>query len=123
MVADNRLCKLAKYITAERLRIDNGDKWTKLEHRNIGTGWMESPLASIVIGAAPEITAQNGAVISPFEPFRKSIVRAMEIRAVYRLSGSLFMVGNGARMDALSLIDDARCKYLWCLFLLLVITF
>ena len=33
------------------------------------------------------------------------------IRAAYRLCGALFLVGEGARMDAITKIDDAGCTY------------
>ena len=67
---------------------------------------MSSPLASVVITAAPEATT------APFATSRSSLITSLEIRAAYRLCGALFMVGEGARMDAIGVIDDARCTYL-----------
>lgn len=40
-----------------------------------------------------------------------SLAKALEIRASYRLCGALLMVGDGARMDALGMIDDAKCMF------------
>lgn len=106
-VADKRLNNVAKYIRAERLHVDANDEWTRPRQRNIGTGWALSPLASIVINATPEV-APNTAVVPPFGTSRMSLAKALEIRASYRLCGALLMVGDGARMDALGMIDDAK---------------
>ena len=67
---------------------------------------MKSPLASIVINATPEAT------VAPFPLSGALFFTSLETRAVYRLCGALFMVGDGARKDALELIDDAKCTYL-----------
>lgn len=63
-------------------------------------------MASVVINATPE------AAVPGFETSGPALVTALEIRANYRVCGALFMVGDGARSDALCLIDDARCTYL-----------
>ena len=67
---------------------------------------MSSPLASVVINATPDDT------IKPFATSKSSLITSLGIRATYRLCGALFMVGEGARKDALDLIDDVRCTYL-----------
>ncbi|CAD6572761.1 MAG: hypothetical protein ASARMPREDX12_005434 [Alectoria sarmentosa] len=107
-IADNRLTKVAKYIRAERLHIDANDKWTRPGRRNIGGGWGRSPLASILISATPDVGGANGTAVPAFGMSKSSIVRAMEIRAYYRLCGTLLMVGGGARKEALGIIDDFK---------------
>lgn len=102
---------MAKYINAERLHVGANDDWTKAAQRNIGEGWAKSPLASILVTATPEVR------IPPFGTSRNTLARALEIRATYRLCGALFMVGDGARRDALDLIEDMKCTYLRCPFL------
>lgn len=107
---------MARYIKAEQLHIDANDEWTQAGQRNIGKGWARSPLASIVVNATPNDEAPS------FKTTRKSIVSALEIRATYRLCGALFMVGDGARKDALDLIEYIKCTSPWCLVLLLGVT-
>lgn len=68
-------------------------------------------MASVVVNATP-VVVSKAATIPPFNRTKPSLVGALEIRAAYRLCGTLFMIGNGARMDALDLIDDARCTYI-----------
>ena len=98
---------VAKYIRAEQLHIRANDRWTKPACDG-ETGWASSPLASVVTTATPE------AIVRRFETSGPALATALEIRANYRVCGALFMVGNGARSDALSLIDGARCTYpLW----------
>ena len=109
-VANTRLDQIVKYIDVERLHVDGKYRWTRPEKRNIGTEWLAAPLASIVINALPGIT-------HPVRPqdstsARASLYRALEIRAAYRLCGALSVLGEGARMDALGLIDDIKCMYL-----------
>ena len=69
------------------------------------------PLATIVINALPGITAPREAP-KRFTSGRASICKALEIRATYRLCGALSMLGEGARMDALGLIDNIKGVYL-----------
>ena len=64
-----------------------------------------------MVNATPDVTGPNEARAQPFETSKPSIIRALEVRATYRLCGTLFKVGEGARMDALGLIDDAKCTY------------
>lgn len=109
-VADTRLSKTTKYIKAERLHVEANDKWTRPRYRNIGNGWARSPLASIVINATPEATVPNGVNVPPFGTSKGSLIKALEIRATYRLCGTLFMMGQGARKDALGLLDDAKSR-------------
>lgn len=122
-ITAERLSKIAKYIKAERLHVDAKEQWTLPRHRNIGMGWQRSPLASIVINATPEVTVPGGVRVPAFGTSRVSLVRALEIRATYRLCGTLLMIGEGARKDALDIIDDTRCMYLWHPILPFCVTF
>lgn len=69
-------------------------------------------MASVVINATPEVTVPNGAKVPPFGTSKGTLIKALELRATYRLCGTLFMIGQGARKDALGLLDDAKCMYL-----------
>lgn len=112
-VANKRVGRVAKYIKSERLHVDADRRWTRPGQRNIGPGWERSPMASIVVNATPATSRPNGAQIPPFGTSRASLARALAIRAKYRLCGTLFEVGQGARMDALELIDNSKCTCLW----------
>ena len=85
------------------MHVGANDDWTKEAHRNIGKGWAKSPLASILITATPDIR------VPTFGTNTNSLARALEIRATYRLCGALFMVGEGARKDAVDLIEGMKC--------------
>ena len=61
-----------------------------------------------MISATPEVGGPNGTAVPAFGMSKSSIVRAMEIRAYYRLCGTLLMVGGGARKEALGIIDDFK---------------
>lgn len=105
MVASQRLNREAKYIRAEQLHVKANDRWTKARPDGGPTRWVNSLLASVVINATP------GANVPPFATSKSSLIRALEIRANYRLCGALFMAGDGARKPVLGLIDDAKCTY------------
>jgi len=101
-----------KYLRAERLESESGAEWVSKRRRYIGTGWASSPLASIVINDVPAPEIPRGVKIAPFNPNkRKEVCDAFEIRSVYRLCGALFLCGDGARNEALGLIDDAITSY------------
>lgn len=109
-VANTRLDHIVKYIDAERLHARAKDPWTRREKRNVGDDWLAAPLASVVLSALPGITplvkrSQQSA------PARAWLSRCIEIRAVYRLCGALSILGEGARMDALELIDNIKSKF------------
>ena len=103
---------MAKYLRVEELHVKANDEWTKRRQRAGQMNWTHSFLASVVINAIPEATD------SPFSTEKIPLARALSIRAIYRLCGSLFMVGGGARSDVFALLDDARCKQIYWLSLL-----
>lgn len=105
-VANQRWAHVAKYINAERMHVAANDDWTKEAHRNIGEGWAKSHLASILVSATPGVQTPT------LRASRNTLARALEIRAIYRLCGALFMVGDGARKDAIDLIEDMKCTFL-----------
>lgn len=94
------------YLRAERLDSDSGAEWTSAQRRFIGPGWAASPLASIVLSDVPEV---GMAIFS--HAAKSKVCNALELRAVYRLCGALYMCGEGARLETLGLIDDALRKY------------
>ena len=100
-----RFINEANYLITESVRVSANDRWTKPKDWDNGFRWVGSPLASIVISAIPEDAT------APFTTSKPSLITSLMVRATYRLCGALFMVGEGARMDALGLIDDARCTY------------
>lgn len=100
----------------ERLHVDADHAWTQKAHRYRGEGWARSPLASIVINATPDTN------VKPYILSKDKLIRTLTIRATYRLCGALFMVGDGARKDALDLIENIRCTCLSCLVLALGVT-
>jgi len=112
--ADNGLVKYqaaTKYLRTEGLHVDGNEAWTSSRRRFVRGDWAYTPLSSIVINDVPE----NG-VKDKYEPFsihkRQVVCIALEIRAIYRLCGALYLCGGGARSDALGLIDDTvkSCK-------------
>ena len=78
----------------------------------LAVDWLNAPLASVVINATPEDSLPR------FSTEKVPLVTALEVRAAYRLIGALFMVGGGARNDAIGLIDDLKCTYSSSLLLL-----
>lgn len=113
---DRRGSHIVRYLRAERLHVDAHNGWTQAAQRNVGQGWARSPLASIAINCTPNASVQ------PFSTSKNSLIRALQIRATYRLCGALFMVGQGARKDALDLIENMRCTYIWYPVLLFGVT-
>ena len=106
LVAQQRLRNEAGYLGAEIRHVSANNRWTKPRDWDNGFRWVSSPLASVVISAAPEVTT------APFATSTSSLITSLEIRAFYRLCGALFMVGEGARKEALDVIDEARRTYL-----------
>ena len=101
IMADTRLRAIAKYFRAETLHKGSGAVWTTPPECYVGPGWLQSPLASIVIGkdVAPDIK------------IRDPICNELEIRALYRLVGALRECGGGAVREALDILSDVYKKY------------
>ena len=110
-----RLFAQQSYLRAEGTQVNKKEVWTQSPHRYIGVGWAESPLAGIVVNEEPDISKFD---LDPahvkkmnMKTFllnkREDICAALEVRAIYRLAGALYLCGGGARHDALGLIDDA----------------
>lgn len=101
ILADARLRDMGKYFRAEKLHIQSGAVWTSSPECHVGPGWLQSPLASIVLGmdVGPDIKDQ--------EP----LCNGLEIRALYRLAGALRACGGGAVREALDILSDVCKKY------------
>lgn len=102
----------SKFLGAEILAVDGGESWTSERRRFVQGGWAYSALSTIVINDIPEFEDPNAVKCTRFSPHKRQVVcMALEIRAIYRLCGALFMCGGGVRSDAIGLIEDAykRC--------------
>jgi len=100
------------FLRAERLAVDHAEAWTSERRRFVLGGWAYSALSTIVINDIPELEYPKGEKCALFSINKRQVVcMALEIRAIYRLCGALYMCGGGAQSDALGLIDDAhkRC--------------
>ncbi|KAI4125065.1 MAG: hypothetical protein LQ347_005500 [Umbilicaria vellea] len=99
--ADARLRDMGKYFRAEKLHIQSEVLWTTSPECHVGPGWLQSSLASIVLGmdVAPDIKDQ------------KPLCNRLEIRALYRLAGALRECGGGAVREALDILSDVCRKY------------
>ena len=75
-----RLDQVAKYIDVGRLHADAKDRWTRPENRSLGSIWLATTLASIVINALPGIIAPRERPQRSTSA-RASLCRALEIRA------------------------------------------
>ena len=112
-LTDNRIKAASKYLRTERLHQDADDEWTTAQYRFIAeSGWARSPLSSIVINDTPELENPNSVKFAPFRvDKRQPMCIGLEERALYRLCGALYMCGDGARQDALGMIDDTTNAY------------
>ena len=89
-------CKeVEKYLLADSIHYTTEEPWTSHSDGHVGPGWLHTELSRILF--APEINYTQGGRI----PWN-----ALEIRAVYRMSGALWHCGFGAKSDALGLISD-----------------
>ena len=90
----------AKYLRIEQLYLEMEEKWTTRPAYN--SGWLEWPMAKIIIGAPLNAATRSGI------PWK-----TLELTALFRLSGALWYCGGGAISDALGMIDEAlaRGKY------------
>lgn len=102
-IAATRLARIGKYFRAEIMHVNGGASWTLPDFSNIGKGWEALPLASIVL-------SHGEAKISTSD--RAQLCHALEMRAIFRMSGALMCCGGGAISDGLGLISDAlmRCN-------------
>ncbi len=101
------------YLRAEISESATDADWCSKRRRFLGTAWASSPLASIYINDLPVTDMPHEVNPQHFDPNKiKELCDALEIRACYRLFGALYMCGEGARREALGLIDDstAKCK-------------
>lgn len=101
-----------KFLRAERLAVEGGEAWTSEGRRFVQGGWAYSALSNLVINDIPQFEDPPAIKCTRFPLNKRQVVcMALEIRAIYRLCGALYMCGGGARSDALGLIDDAhkRC--------------
>jgi len=108
---NRRYRDVCKYIRSEMLHIQGNEDWTKSYARYVGQGWTESPLASIVINDIPNTPCEDetGRPVQALRIIpnsRVDVCAAMEVRATFRMSGALYMMGGGARAEALGLIED-----------------
>lgn len=110
---NSRFLAERSYLRVEEIHIIDHEEWTRQNVRYVGDGWTKSALASIVINDQPDVTTDylsimNANRLSSME--RDALCTALEVRAIYRLSGALFLCGGGARYDALGLLDDAMAN-------------
>ena len=84
-----------KYLRADNLHYTTGELWTTPPQCNIGPGWLNTELSRIVF--APELGYKSKHGI-PWD--------ALEIRALFRMTGALWHCGLGARSDALGIVED-----------------
>ena len=113
--AKTRLLAEQSYLRTEALQVNANAKWTHPANRYILDGWAQCSLASIVISGQPDISELDlklayGQTLNVRRfsiETREELCTALEIRAIYRLAGALYLCGGGARNDALGLIDDA----------------
>ena len=90
---------IAKYVRSERQHVENGAPWTSTPRCYISSGWLHSPLASIVLISRGDDRTQSAI---PWIGF--------ELRATYRMCGALWQCGGGALSDALGMVDDVQAK-------------
>ena len=109
--ANNGLAKYqstTNYLRAEMLHVGANELWTRSRRRFIHATWAHSPLSSIVINDIPELEDSKETKHEPFSISKRQVMcLALQVRAVYRLCGALYLCGGGARSDALGLIEDA----------------
>ncbi|MCJ1377875.1 hypothetical protein MMC17_000971 [Xylographa soralifera] len=86
---------IEKYLLADTLHYCTEEPWTSHSEDHVGLGWLHTELSRILFAPEIDFRPRNGI---PWD--------ALEIRAVYRMSGALWHCGLGARSDALGLISD-----------------
>ncbi|MCJ1393717.1 hypothetical protein MMC18_006593 [Xylographa bjoerkii] len=86
---------IERYLQIDKLHYSIDEAWTFDSEGYSGPGWLRTELSRIVF--APDIDFRPEVGI-PWD--------ALEIRAIYRMSGALWHCGLGARSDALGLIED-----------------
>ena len=84
-----------KYLRAEDLHLQSEEPWTLEPSCYIGTGWLSAPLASVLLAPPPDISVEKTLTWN-----------ALELRAIFRMSGALWACGGGALSDALGLVED-----------------
>ncbi|MCJ1482117.1 hypothetical protein MMC06_002279 [Schaereria dolodes] len=98
-VEEKRFSAISRYLRAEGLHQQSGELWTSTPDCYIGKGWLAMPLACLLI--ATNVEPKN----------RKQFCDKLELRAIFRMAGSLWQCGLGALSDALGLIEDAMVRY------------
>ena len=93
--ADRRVQAVAKYLRAEFLHIKGQEIWTTTPRCFIGSGeWMKCTLASIIIKPSVDPSSRN------------KLCTCLEVRAIYRMCGAMYMCGGGACSEALGILED-----------------
>ncbi|KAL9051823.1 MAG: hypothetical protein Q9206_004548 [Seirophora lacunosa] len=100
-----RALETKRYLRLEGLCIQLGHDWTHRDRRYIpappGT-WVKQPLASLVMDMDEDDCPVWGDL--DFE----DILPRLELRAIYRLCGALYLCKGGAAQEAAGLIDDIK---------------
>ena len=108
-ISNTRYRSIGRYLRTERLHVKQMSVWTTDGPVCIGQGWLQSPLAKIVIGSDGPLPTN-----AIDDENRANICRGLEVKAIFRMCAALNSCGGGALTDALALISDAlsTCKLL-----------
>ena len=115
--------EVKRYIRAEKLHLRSGEPWTNAPECFVGSGWLRSDSASIVLtpiyeqvdvsrnrlwseGNPSRVQENPPGVLANPSAEQEIPWNEFEIMATYRMCGALWYCGLGARSDALGFISD-----------------